>query len=135
MRRLFHLSLLLLLPTLAEAQVTQLVLGVGRISMDVAKPTLAETQAQVYKLYAPPTATTGVVLTVTCTGTSSPFACTFPIAVIPIPPTGTIAFAVSASITAADGTQESAKTSAPFVLGRAATPAAPQAGMSILPAP
>lgn len=128
----------------ASAQTVQPVLGVGLIAMDIVAATgdpagpmtQARAQGQTYRLYVPATASSATrTLSVNCgvPNASAVVRCTFPLNVFTLPQTGSISFAVSAAVVAADGEVESAKVVAPFNLSRAGQPVGPLAAMSVLP--
>lgn len=124
-RLLWMVSALLLIAVTASAQTppTIPVLGVGQVAFDIATATLAEAEAQLYRAYVDSRA--AIVVKATCTGTASPFTCSFPLSALAL--TGTHTLSLTAAITAADGEQESAKVAAPFVLKKAGPPVSPPA--------
>jgi hypothetical protein len=110
------------------------VLGVGKVAMDIPL-TGAAAQLQVYKAYVPATNPTAITVTATCTGATAPALCTFPLAQLNLPVGVSRSLAVSSSISAADGTLESAKVTAPFALLLAGPPAAPAFSATPIQAP
>ena len=106
---------LMLMAAPVAAQTTITVLGVGSVAMDLPGLTAAQALAQGYRAYVPATSTTPIALTVTCTG-SAPALCTFPIAALNLPVAQARSLAVTATLVAADGLQESVKVVAPFLL-------------------
>ena len=128
----------LLMPSLAQSQTTIRVLGVGKVAFDV-DLALADAQAQTIKAFVPSTAATGIVVTTTCaaapaSATGPVSTCTFNLSALPLTATAQ-SLALTASAVAADGTVETAKVTAPFVLSLVGPPVAPRPAMSIRPAP
>jgi hypothetical protein len=116
----------------AQIKPVVLVMGKGAVVFDVTAPTLADAQAYVYKAYVD--ALAPITLTVLCGKAAAPFECAFSLAQLPLKTTHTLS--LTASLVAADGTVESAKSAAPFDLRLAAPPVAPVASsIAVRPQP
>jgi hypothetical protein len=137
MKVLLIVAALVALALPAAAQTNMRVIGVGKVAFDVATPTLAEAQAQVYKAYMPATVTTGITVTAACTTATGStaageFTCMFTLMALPLTAAAQ-SLALTASVVAADGAVETMKVTAPFTLSLVGPPVAPRAAMSIRP--
>jgi len=112
MRKFLVLTFLFLVPSILQAQAT----GDSKLLFDQTAVTLVEANSYIYRYY-PDAATTGVILTVICTGTVSPFTCS---AAFPAFTPGTHTL----TLTAANLAGESAK-SAPFTFTFVVVPGIP----------
>lgn len=117
----------------AQTPPTILVLGVGQVAFDVPTVTLADAQAQAYRAYVGTAA--AIKPSVACSGTASPFTCTFPVSALPLT-INAQSLALTSAVVAADGEQESVKVVAPFVLALARPPVPPSVStMRVRPTP
>lgn len=122
MRAILACLIVVCLPAALSAQLPTInVVGTGRLEFAQPAESLAAAQAYVYKAYVD--TRPAVTLTVTCVGTASPFICSFPLADLKL--TATHSLGLSATLIAADGGGEGARSGAPFVLLKLGLPAAP----------
>jgi hypothetical protein len=95
----------------AAAQSTPNITPDGKFGWDMPAPTLADAQEYRYTAYVG-TATTGVVMTATCTGTVSPFAC---VSALPVTIPGEYSVRVAAQQLLGENTWAAETRSDPYI--------------------
>jgi hypothetical protein len=109
----------------AAAQEPPVILVVGKGFVAFGQPATTLAQANSFKYRAYVDALPAKDIKPTCTGTATPFVCTFPLTDLVLPATGNHTLAITAAVVAVDGEEESDKGIAPFVLEMVARPVAP----------